>query len=573
MNLPIAQLTTSVRATLLRRSAQLVWLLILAASVLVASTWRHYNAIWDEPEHLGAGMQLLQRDFYTYDVQHPPLARMAMALGPHLAGARLTDVPGARGGEQAGRELLYNSGHYDLYLHLARAGMLPFLAILLWSTWAWARHSHGAGTALLATLLLVSTPPLLGHAGFAALDIPGAAMFTLACYCLLRWFETHSWRFAMFAGAASGLAIASKMSALPFIGLAGLAWLICWWFSRARRDNTGVVASTSPGRWWTQAVSIVLLTLICASLTYSLEFRYTVTDQQPVNAAWTFLFGDSGWAHDAVHALARNVPLPTGLEHLVLSIQALLKHNSDGHLSYLLGQHSHSGFVHFYVVALAVKTPLPLLVFGLAGLILLVLRARRLGWTIAAPSIAFVVLLAFCSFYSRINIGLRHVFVLYPLLCLAAAALIVELWQRYHQRLAHAALVLLVGWQVSLLYSAYPDYLAWFNVTAGKHPEHILIDSDLDWGQDVARLRQRLTDLRVDQFVFVYRGSLDLVAEGLPGVRMAEPLQPTTGWVAASLYARETEWEGKAFAWLRQYTPQERIGASIELYYIPEATH
>jgi hypothetical protein len=117
-------------------------LLILAACLLVAFTYRHFSATWDEPEHLGAGMQLLERDFYIYDVQHPPLARMAMALGPYLAGARISDAPGPNGGEQAGRELLYKSGHYEQYLYLARAGMLPFLAILLWSTWA------GPGTVL-----------------------------------------------------------------------------------------------------------------------------------------------------------------------------------------------------------------------------------------------------------------------------------------------------------------------------------------------------------------------------------------------------------------------------------------
>lgn len=550
-----------------RKPVLLLCLLMLAACLLVASTWRYFNATWDEPEHLAAGMQLLSRDFYIYDVQHPPLARMAMALGPYLDGAQLTDIPNPYGGEQSGRELLYESGHYERTLSLARAGMLPFLIVLLCATFAWARHSFGARTALLATLLLISTPPLLGHAGIAALDIPGAAMCTLACYCLLRWFETQGWRWAVCAGVSAGLAIATKLSALPFIGVVGLAWLPFWWFGA--RDGIGV--NTSPTRWCQQAGSIVLLTLICAMLTYSFEFRYTVTEQQPVNAAWTFLFGGAGWAHDAAHAVARHVPLPVGLEQLVLSIQALLNHNTAGHSSYLLGRFSENGFPHFYVVALAVKTPLPLLLFGLTGLIMLAARARRnADWTLTAPTVAFMVLLAFCSFYSRINIGLRHVFVLYPLLCMAAAECIVTLWQRYRHVAAHAALTLLVGWQVSLLYSAYPDYLSYFNVFAGKHPENILIDSDLDWGQDVKRLRARLEQLHVTKFAFAYRGTLDLVAEGLPGVSIAEPFKPLTGWVAASLYARNTFWEGEAYAWLRQYAPRERIGTSIDLYYIPQ---
>lgn len=570
MNSKARHSATATWHTLLCKPVVLLCLMMLTACALVASTYRYFGATWDEPEHLGAGMQLLDRDIYIYDVQHPPLARMAIALGPFLAGAHAVDIPGPNGGEQAGNEQLYKTGHYWRNLMLARLGVLPFLAVLLWSTWAWARHSFGEGTALLATLLLISIPPLLGHAGLAALDVPGAAMCTLACYWLLRWFETLRWQFAIFAAVSSGLAIATKLSALPFIGVVGLAWLPCWWFSRARQDQLAT-ATTSLRRWLLQSGSIVLLALICAMLTYSVEFRYTVTAQQPNNAAWSFLFGTSGWPHELAHAIARNVPLPVGLEQLALSVQDLLKHNREGHLSYLLGQFSENGFLHFYVVALAVKTPLPLLALGVAGLIMLALRARRLGWTSAAPCIAFVALLAFCSIYSRINIGLRHVFVLYPLLCMAAAALLTKLWQRYRHRAARAALVVSMGWQLSSLYSAYPDYLSYFNVTAGHHPEHILIDSDLDWGQDIVRLQRRLTELHVTKFAFVYRGTVDVIGEGLPGVWMAQPFQPTTGWVAASIYARDTVSQGNAFKWLKHYTPRERIGASIDLYYLPEA--
>ena len=176
---------------LLRRPLRLISVLILCACGLVASTYHYFGITWDEPEHLAAGMQLLDRDVYIYDIQHPPLARLAMALGPYLVGARAFDEPGPSG-EQSGRDLLYKTGHYELYLYLARVGMLPFLAVLLWSTWAWARHLYGEGTALLATVLLIATPPLLGHAGFAALDVPGAAMCTLALFCLLRWYEMRS---------------------------------------------------------------------------------------------------------------------------------------------------------------------------------------------------------------------------------------------------------------------------------------------------------------------------------------------------------------------------------------------
>ena len=42
--------------------------------------------------------------------------------------------------------------------------------------------------------------------------------------------------------------------------------------------------------------------------------------------------------------------------------------------------------------------------------------------------------------------------------------------------------------------AAHPDYLAYFNALAGDDPERIVVDSDLDWGQDIKRLGQRLRD-------------------------------------------------------------------------------
>jgi hypothetical protein len=50
-------------------------LIILMSLLLAASTWRVYSHTWDEPEHLAAGLELLDRGRYEYDIEHPPLAR------------------------------------------------------------------------------------------------------------------------------------------------------------------------------------------------------------------------------------------------------------------------------------------------------------------------------------------------------------------------------------------------------------------------------------------------------------------------------------------------------------------
>lgn len=550
------------RAVNLRVAAAI---LIVLACALAISTYKYFGHTWDEPEHIAAGMQLIDRDIYTYDQQHPPLARVAMAVGPYLAGARSFGEPGPSG-EQEGRDLLYRTGNYDLLLTLARIGMLPFLVVLLGATWLWARR-FGLAEAALAVFFLVATPPILGHAAVAALDIPGAGLCTLAFYFLLRWFETRTWGFVFAAGVASGLAIGTKLSGLPFIGVVGCAWLLLRLWCKPREEMRTTLLAP---HWWGQLSSIVVLALLAAVFCYGFSFKYLVDDAHPYNTALSYLFGPSGTLHDVSHSIARRVPLPAGVERLIWSIEALVKHNTEGHLSYLLGHFSKTGFRYFYLVALAVKTPLPFLLLALGGLVYLGRRAREREWTAAAPVTAFVVLLAFCSFYSHINIGLRHVFVLYPLMAIAAASFVIFLWRRYSSYASHGVIAALLALQALPLWTAYPDYLPYFNLTAGQHPEKILIDSDLDWGQDLKRLQQRLVELHVTKFGFVYRGSADVIGERLPGVWMAQPFNPATGWIAASIYARDTVAQGEAFGWLRNYQPIERIGKSIDLYFIPE---
>src|ERR1700738_2698347 len=144
-------------------------LIILLSLLFAASTWLVYSHTWDEPEHLAAGLELLDRGRYEYDTEHPPLARALIALGPYLAGAHSYGTP-PPDGVQEGIDILYGTNHYELYLTLARLGALPFLAVLLFAAWLWARRvANSDGEALLAILMLASVPPVLGHAALATL--------------------------------------------------------------------------------------------------------------------------------------------------------------------------------------------------------------------------------------------------------------------------------------------------------------------------------------------------------------------------------------------------------------------
>ncbi|HKF97337.1 MAG TPA: glycosyltransferase family 39 protein [Steroidobacteraceae bacterium] len=610
---------------------RLLALIILIACLLAAGCWRVYSNTWDEPEHLAAGIELLDRGKYEYDTEHPPFARVFLAVGPYLTGAHSYGTPPPEGTPE-GLHILYAKGAYWRDLTLARLGMLPFLALLLTATWLWARRLlPSEGAALLAVVLLVSVPPVLGNAALASLDVAAAATILLALYALQRWLVSALWRDAVLFGLASGLAVVTKFSSVPFIGgsliVLAAVHAACTHASvtRAARARDAVAhdtlghhavprAAAAPPRappqaaehslWRTRLEGLALAALV-GLLPVWIAYGPRAPDPAGVafrfNWAVSYLLQQHGAAH-VIGVVLSHLWLPRELKDLVNGIVAVKAHNDNGHLSYLLGEVRRTGWWYFYLVALAVKTPIPLLLAGPVGLGWLAVNGwrRRESWLLAPLAIA-VSILVFASAVSRINIGIRHILILYPLFALGGAYLTVRAWRALrsstagflagrpatepvssrvrqlpddwwrhpqHLRLTLAAAVLLAAlvWQLSPLWRAYPDYLPYFNETVA-HPERVLVDSDLDWGQDLHRLELRVAQLRIGHLNLAYRGSADLRREPLPQVHILAPRERVTGWVALSELARTRNLSD--YAWLDAYRPIERVGKTIDLYYVP----
>jgi len=543
-------------------------LLAVLSCALCISTYRMFGNFWDEPEHIAAGLVLIDRGEYRYDNQHPPLARLAAAIGPYLAGARFQGEP-LPIGEAQGREILYHSSaSYDTLLTLARLGMLPFLLTLLIATWSWMLRWHGDAAALLAVVFLISSPVILGHAAVVALDVPVTALTVASLYLLLRWLQTPSVARGLAFGLAAGLAVATKMSAVPFIGIAALTLIalrlaLAWAVPkraplRARLSQR--VASAAP------AAAVALVVVIGV---YGDTLVYLTSPDLAPSKALNFLAGSQGTLHELAYRFAARVPLPLGFQMVPLNFLGVEWHNENGHLSFLLGQVASRGWWYFYIVALTFKTPLPLLLFGLAGLTLLALRGiRAADLYLLAPSACFVSILVFCCLYSHINIGVRHVLIAYPLLAMGAAYAWIAAWTQWRARALRAALIALLLWQVATLIYAYPDYLPYFNVLAGEHPERILVDSDLDWGgQDLRRLERVLAARHVTALAIGYKGTADLTLEPLPPYTLLRPDQPTRGWIAITMLTLQENRAG--YDWLLRFQPVQRVGKSFALYDIP----
>jgi hypothetical protein len=528
--------------------------LVIGAARIV-STYHVFNQTWDEPAHVAAGMQWLDRGTYTYEPLHPPLARVMVALGPRLAGIRSA---GHDNVWLEGNSILYAGGTYERNLALARLGVVPFFLLATLVVYAWARRIGGPADGACAVLLFTTLPPVLAHAGIATTDMAVTATVALAAYCLTLWLDQPTPARSLGLGVALGLAVLSKLSALLFLPAAALAVALC------RRGESGRGGGNS-GR----TRSARLLIYAAALFTVWAGYRFAIgpltapeSDHGTVaSAAWPSL--------DDL-ARAKVFPAPPLFEGL----GQLAAKNRAGHKSYLLGEVRTTGWWYFFPVALAVKTPLAFLVLTAAGLVVVWRgyadpnRRRRLE-----PAAIALAILVVCL-PSRINIGLRHILPMYPFLAMVAGMGVTGLWRSGQARYAARGLaVLLVSWQLVASAMAHPDYLAYFNELGGHHPERILIDSDLDDGQDLKRLADTLRARRIPVLWLAYAGSATVAEHGLPRVRWLEPHRPETGWVAASLYSIKLgslDQPGHDdFVWLERYRPVALVGRSIRLYYVP----
>jgi len=511
-------------------------LLVLIASARIVSTYTVFNHTADEPAHIASGMQWLDRHVYLYEPQHPPLARVAAALGPYLLGIRSQGTPGT-GLEQEsleGAKILYRDHRYDLTLAVARLGILPFFWLACLVVYVWGRRVYGAAAAVLALFFFSFLPPILAHASLATTDMALTASLGAAFLTALRWAERPTWRNGLWFGAATGLAAISKFSSLVYFP-AAITLALAGYFFFHRPAASALIASLKE-RLPSLGLAVATGALIIAAM-----YRFS---------------------------------LPALFE----GIRAVEAHNAEGHPTYLLGQRSISGFWYFYPVVLAVKTPLALVV--LAGMSLWWTfrdRARvRRDW----PVFAFVAGILLVALFSRINIGVRHILPVYFGFSLLAAAAVVD-WTAGAQARTwiRASVGVLVVWFAGSSLLAHPDYLAYTNELAGSSPEKILADSDLDWGQDMKRLSARLREVGATQVAFAPTVFADFEGEmGFPKLAPTSPIAPSPGWNAVSLSLWKVrrlgllETHPEAVLWPDRVPPGERVGKGVMLWYFPPRT-
>jgi hypothetical protein len=545
MEPPAEKAPSAILAWLERRHLPVSLLLILFASLRIVATYSVFNHTSDEPNHIACGMEWLDKGRYTYETQHPPLARVASALGPFLLGVRSQAAKVAHDTLAVPREglaILYFGHRYDLTLTAARLGVLPFFWIACLVTYWWARRESGGAIAVIAVALFSFLPDVLAHAGLATTDMALTAFLGAAFVSSLIWLEQPTRRNSVIFGIFMGLAILSKFSAPIFLPAAwGCALLV--YLSKQGFDPKSAVEGAR------RALPTAGIAVGVAFLIVWAGYRFSFGQFEP--GSW-------------------GVPAP----ELFSGMHAVLEHNAKGHPTFFLGQRNRTGFWYFYPVLMAVKAPIGFLALFLIGLLMIWRERFRRAWAPLSLSAAILGV----GIASQINIGMRHILPVYfGLSIVGAIGLAGVLEHARTQRLAAALGVVLTVWFAGVSLLSHPDYLPYFNEFAGSHPENIVVDSNLDWGQDTKRLAARLQQVGARGLTFNQFFLADLEKEhGFPPIHEMDLLNPSPGWNAVDLtndkVARLGLWNSypDVVPWPDRIPPQERVGKSILLWYFPE---
>jgi hypothetical protein len=532
--------------------------LIGIATALIVSSWSVLSGTVDEPYHIANGLDWLEHGIQA-DFEDPPLAQGAMALGLYLEDRHFPEGNGEI--SDKGIAILESGGNYRNNLKLARLGELPFFFLGCLIVWLWARRWFNRATAGWAVLLFVNLPPILAHSGLATVDMAGTATIATALYAFLRCLENPSWQRLALLGTAVALAFLSKVSSIAFLGS---CFFFAFIYLTLQKRGAGLKIVQ-----WRRLPGRALLVAAVAFVSLWGGYRFSFRPAAPKTRTYQFL--DHVLANKphlrSVTYEAMKVPLP--LTEFLSGVYEVAAHDERGHDSYLLGKYRTTGWWYFFPVVVGVKTPIGFLILASCGIFAILRGLQSNAWqrhlTVIFPAAIMVVCMS-----SRIDLGVRHILPIYPMVAVIAgyAASEFMVLARRVSPVVAVLPILLALWTVADAWTSRSDELAYFNQFAGSHPERILAESDLDWGQDLYLLSGRLKELGVDHVSIKYFGTAPLDNADLPPHSTLSADVPTThGYAAISVRYLTLEYaKDGSFDWLKNREPLEIVGKSIYLY-------
>ena len=504
-----------------QRSAISLFVFAAVFITLTVSSYRRESATWDEPQHVVTGYNALRFHDYRTDPEHPPFIRMWAAL-PLLA---MDDVKvdlwkidqtdpfsWVAGGQfYFCHDVLYVANDADRLLYAARF-MIVLLGVLLGVLlFCWARELLGFWPAVMVLGLYTIEPNLLAHARLVTTDF-GVTCFTFGTMYFL-WRTARLLSLGNLCGLAGFFVLAqvSKFSALLLgpIVLALLVVRVCqkkpWPLGLGRQSDVR-------GRLGKLVAALSIVAMLAAVTWVAIWAVYDFRYLPSASATWR-------WDFQQDQVILQRAPLLTKAVAWADQHRLLPNAYSQGFLlgqvkaqkrsGFLAGNYSVEGWWYFFPLAFLIKTPISVILLFLTGVVLCAMHWRRFldhNVFVLFPLAAFLG----AAMMMKLNIGVRHILPIHPFVLLLAGNAIAELYasQRKPFRMLLGALCLLAVMEFALVC---PHYLAFFNQFAGgpRNGHKYLVDSNLDWGQDLKGLKSWMVQHEVQHINLSYFGTAD----------------------------------------------------------------
>lgn len=610
--------------------------LILNISIIVSS---QESTTMDEQAHIPSAYTYVKYNDMRLNPEHPPLLKDLAGIPLQFLNVKFpTDDPGWTNGinEQwtLGNKFIH-SNDADAVIFWSRFPIILITLLLGFFIYKWTRELAGAAAGLLALVLYAFDPNILGHNHYVTTDLGIAAFIFISFYYFIKFIKNPSWKNTILAGIFLGLAELAKFSAVllfPFFALIIVIYAIFKKKPASTRGNCLPVLlnqgeSTRGGPDFENASvfkyklkkfgeyvwKYAIIIAICFVLIWIL-YQYNTFNMpaEKVQDVARTVFGDQGSGKIAKSVIIgmSQIPLLKGLSEYFLGVFMVFARVEGGNTYYFFGHVSNQATPRYFPAVFILKETIPFLVLilftgGYALYNLIKNIAKEKGnvivksWTrikyYLQTGVAYYAMLGFILLYSylsitgNLNIGFRHLFPILPFAYVLVAKKTFDFLKniKTEQTLKTAKIILMViiAWIIIEPAVFFPSYISYFNEFAGgpKNGYQYVADSNLDWGQDLKRLRNWVDEYNINNPENpIDKIRVDYFGGSNPAYYFGDKFIPwhgeygfTKGWVAVSatfiqegIYKQKRPGE-KSYEWLLNCRPFARIGDSIFVYYIP----
>jgi hypothetical protein len=588
-----------------------VLLAILHALLAVTATIDK-SPTFDEPTHLTSGYSYWLRNDFRFDPENGNLSQRWAALPllitqpKFLSPENASWVKGLVG--ESSLKFFYKLGNRADDMLLQGRSMIAVLSgALCLLIFFCSKRLFGSVGGLVSAMVAAFDPNLLAHGAIVTSDLAATFFFIAASWSL--WYLLHTItprQLVLSALSASSLFLA-KMSAPLLVIMAAILAVVRIFSREPLEIRIGNFRRSFVKKSEKIVTVFVLGTMIGAvvfvAIWSAFDLRFatlaeTGSSRQYLDARWHYVLEGGGATEKAIAFARAHHLLP---EAYLFGLAFVHKH-SQSRPAYLDNHWSNVGFRSFFPRAFSYKTPLP--IFGLLALGAI---AAYLRWSLRplnsttlevvrrdllklAPITILILVYGAAALTSRLNIGHRHLLPIYPAIFIACGA---SAYLVSRVRMAGGLIALLLCWQLAESFLIRPHYLAYFNQIAGGAGEGYkhLVDSSLDWGQDLPGLKTWMNQHRGrssgEEVYLSYFGTADPQWYGIRAINLPEdtrtkmilPLKPGVYCISATnlqrVYAVEQgKWAQSyenayqsGLAWLRTFQDigDGTRGASLEI--------